>query len=182
MVKLAGQVSDEIDQFENMRCIGALEACARIFSLAQSERYPSVQQLTVHLPKQQLVLFHEGKEETIVADESKCKTELTEFFSFNKNNPGTVVKYCDFPEYFAWNKIEKCWSKRKLNKGAIGRVYTVHPFAGDRYYLRMLLHHNFCKGKHSVFSFFKRNFYVKCFRKNFVRSPFTSWSIENGLL
>ena len=39
------------------------------------------------------------------------------------------------------------WSKRKLSNGTIGRVFTVHPSAGDKYYLRILLHHNFCKGK-----------------------------------
>ena len=29
MMKLSDKVDDEIAQFENMRCIGSLEACAR---------------------------------------------------------------------------------------------------------------------------------------------------------
>ena len=73
MVKLAGEITDEIEHFENMRCIGSVEACARIFSLPQSERYPSVQQLSVHLPKQQVDVFHEGSEQRAVADEGKSQ-------------------------------------------------------------------------------------------------------------
>ena len=147
MVKLAGDSVDEIEQFENMRCIGSLEAFARIFSLPQSERFPSVQQLRVHLPNEQIVLFEEGAERSALDNERKCKTELTEFFAYNKRNPGTMVRYCDFPEFFLWNKLKREWTKRKLKTGTIERVFTVHPSSGDRYYLRLLLHHNFCKGQ-----------------------------------
>ena len=134
MVKLTGDITDEIEQFENMRCIAALEACARFFSLPQSERHPSVQQLPVHLPRKQNIVFEEGRERDVITDVARCKTELTEFFNFNLNNPGSMVKYCDFPYFFFWNKKAKCWIKRRINTGTIGRVYTVHPSAGDRYF------------------------------------------------
>ena len=171
MVKLTCDITDEIEHFENMRCIGALEACARIFSLPQSERYPSVQQLPVHLPRKQNIVFEEGRERDVITDVARCKTELTEFFNFNMNNLGSMVKYCDFPEFFFWNKKAKCWIKRRINTGTIGRVYTVHPSAGDRYYLRLLLHHNFCKGGRLLLLYcllFLCLLCCFCYRKNHV--------------
>ncbi|CAN6928190.1 unnamed protein product, partial [Brassica oleracea] len=42
-------------------------------------------------------------------------------------------------EYFVWNNNSKVWSERKKGK-TIGRIVAVHPSAGDRYYLRILIH------------------------------------------
>ena len=67
-------------QFENLRCIGSLEACARFFSIPQSEKFPSVQALTIHLPLEQLVTFAEGDEQRIASNSEMHKTELTDFF------------------------------------------------------------------------------------------------------
>ena len=138
---------DEIEQFQNMRSLGALEACSRIFSLQQSERYPAVQQLTVHLPLQQQILFDEGEEVQAVADALRHKTHLTEFFEYNRLHPATSTRYCDFPERFLWSPQQRNWKARMVKNGTIGRVYTVHPSAGEKFYLRMLLHHDFCKGE-----------------------------------
>ena len=33
--------------------------------------------------------------------------------------------------------------------GIIGRIHTIHPLSGDTFYLRILLHHNHCKGAKS---------------------------------
>ena len=151
MVKFNGPVDDEIEQYMNLRCIGSLEACSRLFSIPQAERFPSVQQLTVHLAGQQSVLFEEGTEVTAASSALLQKTELTEFFAYNKQKPQTRVKYCDFPECFLWLKAERKWTERKIKTGTIGRVYTVHPSAGEKYYLRMLLHHDFCKGMRQNF-------------------------------
>ena len=147
MVKIGTDKKDEISDFENMRCIGPLEACSRIFSIPQSERFPAVQQLTVHLPREQSVIFEEGGEREAATNKELRKTQLTEFFEFNRLNPDVRLKYCDFPEQFKWMSLEKRWRRRKTKNGTIGRVYTVHPSSGERFYLRMLLHHDFCKGK-----------------------------------
>ena len=88
MVRIDGSIQDEIEHFENMRCIGSLEASARLFSLPQSERHPAVQQLTVHLEGCQVVLFPEGGER-VALESANVKTELTEFFTFNKLHPAT---------------------------------------------------------------------------------------------
>ncbi|CAN6904459.1 unnamed protein product, partial [Brassica oleracea] len=49
-------------------------------------------------------------------------------------------------EYFVWNNNSKVWSERKKGK-TIGRIVAVHPSAGDRYYLRILI--NKIKGPRS---------------------------------
>ena len=153
MVKISEKVDDEISQFENMRCIGSLEACSRVFSIPQSERFPSVQPLTVHLPLEQMVFFVEGNERNAAHDAAQHKTELTEFFEFNKQNPAVKTKYCDFPEFFFWDRQRKLWRKRKTKTCTIGRLFAVHPSSGDRFYLRMLLHHDFCKGNYILIRF-----------------------------
>ncbi|CAN7087727.1 unnamed protein product, partial [Brassica oleracea var. botrytis] len=49
-------------------------------------------------------------------------------------------------EYFVWNNNSKVWYERKKGK-TIGRIVAVHPSAGDRYYLRILI--NKIKGPRS---------------------------------
>ncbi len=146
MLRVKESPANEIDYFQNLRSIGALEACSRLFSLPQSDRHPAVQALTVHLPKERSIFFAEGREHSILNSELTQKTELTEFFTFNRLNRGTNVRYCDFPEYFLWCRTQRKWKIRKTRTGTIGRIYTVHPSCGDRFYLRLLLHHEFCKG------------------------------------
>ena len=157
MVKLSGGNDDEIEAYQNMRSIGSLEACSRIFSINQSERFPSVQQLPIHLPGGQTVLFVEGSEVAAASSEKNTRTPLTGFFAFNKLKPLTRVKYSDFPEFFLWVSEQRKWIERKHKTGTIGRVYTVHPSSGDKYYLRILLHHDFCKG---VYCFFISSFFL----------------------
>ncbi len=147
MVRLEGAIDDEIDHYQNLRCIGALEACSRLLSLPQCARMPAVEPLAVHLPQEQVVFFPEGGERRVVADLWNQRTQPTEFFAYNSQNPGTGVKYDSFPEQFVWSKVHRMCSPRRVKNGTIGRIYTVHPSSGDRFYLRMLLHHEFCEGK-----------------------------------
>ena len=73
-------------------------------------------------------------------------TELTAFFDFNFNNHDTKVKYVDFPKSFTWQSTNKKWKIRKGAFDTIGRVHSIHPAAGDVFFLCMLLHHDQCKG------------------------------------
>ncbi|CAN6814888.1 unnamed protein product, partial [Brassica oleracea] len=64
-------------------------------------------------------------------------------------NRTTAVKYLFkyiAKEYFVWNNNSKVWTERKKGK-TIGRIVAVHPSAGDRYYLRILI--NKIKGPRS---------------------------------
>ncbi|XP_013657903.1 ATP-dependent DNA helicase pif1-like [Brassica napus] len=57
-----------------------------------------------------------------------------------------TLTYVQIPEYFVWNNTTKVWSERKKGK-TIGRIVAIHPSAGDRYYLRILI--NKIKGPRS---------------------------------
>ena len=115
----------------------------------------SNQVLRVHDEDEQHVVFDEGSEESAL-ETQRC-TELTEFFQANKkckeNHEGFIgadeLRYVDMPTKFTYNKKEKKWKKRAEGRkcDTLGRVDNVHPAAGDRFYLRMLLNSDHCKGK-----------------------------------
>ena len=137
---------DEIQQYQDRRSIGASEAVWRLFKMPISERFPAVYALRVHLPEQQVIYFQEGEEQTIIENDSSRKTELTEFFTFNRLNPNTKVSYLNFPGNHVWEKRLHQWKLRQRDFGTIGRILTVHPTSGEVFYLRMLLNHNHSAG------------------------------------
>lgn len=140
MVRIDGQgFRDEITEYQDRRSIGASEAVWRIFKYFISERYPAVYALRVHLPNQQTVTFQEGQERQVLQRDSARKTELTEFFTFNQINQLTNVSYVKFPQNHVWVKSALSWKVRTREFGTIGRILTVHPTAGEVFYLRMLL-------------------------------------------
>jgi hypothetical protein len=65
---------------------------------------------------------------------------LTEWFETNsKYSDARRVTYCDFPKEWSWDVSIRCWRRRRLSSAKIGRMYYVHPTAGELYYLHMLL-------------------------------------------
>ena len=136
-----------------MRSIGSSEACWKLKSFPIAENKPPVQVLRLHLEDQQHVVFVGGEEDEVV--EQGRETELTAFFRYNTQkkaaqgadyNPATMSKYVDMPQEYTFKKKE--WHPRQRGC-SIGRVHTVNPLAGDVFYLRLLLHHDHCKGKTS---------------------------------
>ena len=118
----------------------------------------SLQVLRVHEKEGQHVVFDEGNEE--MATETQRDTELTKFFELNEANrlakdaeddnydPDLeTLRYVDMPTKYTYNKKEKEWKPRDKNRkcDTIGRVDNVHPAAGDRFYLRLLLNSDQCK-------------------------------------
>ena len=135
---------DEVEHFQNYRSIGASEACWRLLQFEITDRHPAVTTLRIHLPGEEYVVFEEGTEEAAASKPLKA-TELTAFFSYNTTNPETSTTYVDFPTKYVFNG--KQWKPRQRNfQGVIGRIHTVHPLSGDTFYLRILLHHDHCKG------------------------------------
>lgn len=51
---------DEIADYQDMRSVGASEACWRLYQFPMQDRYPAVEVLQVHLPDQNIVHFNEG--------------------------------------------------------------------------------------------------------------------------
>ena len=144
---------NEIGDYEDMRSIGSSEASWKILRSPISKNYPPVQVLRLHLEDQQHVVFVGGEEEQVL--ERGRETELTAFFQRNAEdklaegetyNPRLKEKYVDMPASFTFRG--KQWHVRKQGQ-SIGRIHTVNPLAGDVFYLRMLLHHDHCRGKTS---------------------------------
>ena len=140
-------IKDEIEDYLDLRSVGSSEASWHLLNFNISQNKPAVYALRVHLENEQQVVYDMGTEEQSL-EQQRC-TELTGFFQFNKENPGTMITYVDFPESLTWSSTEKKWRWRKNASDTIGRIHSVHPAAGEVYYLRMLLHHDHSKGEKS---------------------------------
>ena len=66
---------DEIETYQDLRSIGASEACWRLFDVPMSQRQPNVVALQVHMQDQQLVYFQPGEERQ--AAQAVRRTHLT---------------------------------------------------------------------------------------------------------
>jgi hypothetical protein len=143
------QERNEIEEYEDLRSVGATEACWRIFGFQTNEVHPSVQALPIHLENGQRVPFEEGQEEMVVRGGGP-ETELTMWFHYNatKDPSEECLLYPNFPQNYVWNKSSKVWTKRKRKQTlrTIGRVHNMHPLMGELYYLRLLLHNNHSLG------------------------------------
>ena len=137
-----------------MRSVGSSEACWHIFGFPIHDRFPSVLALRVHLLDEQQIVFDEDAE--IEALETQRHTELIAFFDFNSKaqtqgySLEELPMYVEMPKKYRYDTKKKEWVLRK-QKGSkvIGRVHSVHPAAGDKFFLRTLLHDAHCKGKTS---------------------------------
>ncbi|XP_027122061.2 uncharacterized protein [Coffea arabica] len=135
---------DEIHEFQSARWVSAAEEMWRIYRFPLNEMTPSVYTLQLHLPGEQVVSFHKNTNLSNLVDSTDfTKTMLTEFFAMNgRSKQARKLKclYREFPEYFVWHPNKKKWTCRKRRK-VIGRVVTVRPNEGERYFLRLLLSH-----------------------------------------
>nr|GEW83319.1 DNA helicase [Tanacetum cinerariifolium] len=140
---------DEIQNFMDGRFICPHEACWRILEYEIHSRQPAVQILCVHLENMQSVTFNYSQPlMSIVNEESKKKTTLTEWLEYNKfNKDGLHLTYIDFCKEFVWYPDSKSWRRRQRRTGcSIGRLTNIHPTSGEILYLRMLLcHQRGCK-------------------------------------
>ncbi|XP_004308375.1 PREDICTED: uncharacterized protein LOC101294118 [Fragaria vesca subsp. vesca] len=135
--------NDEIRQFVDARWVCAPEALWKIFKFVTTRIYPSVERLQIHLPDMQCIRFDATETiEDILANEHSQRTMLTEFF--NKNHNDSEARrhlYREFPQYYRWDSKYKKWEKRRNNIKVIGRIYSVSPFEGEKFFLRVLLNH-----------------------------------------
>ncbi|XP_027124286.1 uncharacterized protein [Coffea arabica] len=135
---------DEINEFQKGRYISPPETFWRIYEFHLNEMIPSVYTLQVHLPNQQFVSFDKNSDLLLLlAKTDFSKTMLTDFFKKNATNASAENLKCfyrDFPQHFVWTAKYKHWTERKRRK-VIGRLVSVSPTEGERYYLRLLLTH-----------------------------------------
>jgi hypothetical protein len=101
--------------------------------------YPAVDRLPVHLPGDQLITFVEGRAVEAV-EEGPKDTKLTAFFKLMQHNPDLrTLKYSVVVDHFTWLPQPRRWKARTNRSKTIDRMYAVHPSAGDRFFLRLLL-------------------------------------------
>ena len=149
---------DEITTFLDARYVSASEACWRIFKFEIVQNNPHVERLEVHLQDHHTVYFAEGEEKNAVEQGGSLRTKLTAWFLSNIKFPNSNhIRYIDYPRYFTWVKKDRVWRPRRQFKvlksspnqfdfnrdpcRIVGRIYSVSPREGERYYLRTLLLH-----------------------------------------
>lgn len=142
---------DEIKQHQDGRYVSAPEACHRLYGFSIHREEPNVYRLDLHLPDEQRVTFAANADLQQVL-QNATRTKLTEWMAFNHTQQQRHAAgqgrhacldtlYHDFPAIATWQRDRKAWTDRKQGGAPVGRMYFVHPSAGERYYLRILLHH-----------------------------------------
>jgi hypothetical protein len=145
------RMQDEIKIYQDGRYVSASEANHRLYGFDLHKEHPNVVRLTVHLKGRQTILFQEGTDVAAVLNRNP-HTTLTTWFAFNKTarehlNPSAPLRlalntlYHDFPRITTWKKKEKQWALRTRTLLPVGRMYFMQPSEGEKYFLRLLLHH-----------------------------------------
>ncbi|KAE9612436.1 hypothetical protein Lalb_Chr06g0173051 [Lupinus albus] len=133
-----GLNTDEIQQYVDARWICAPEALWKIFGFNLYQLYPSVVRLQIHLPNRQQVRFYDHQMiNDILNDDHNSKTMLTQFFALK--NLDVEARHYLYTEI--WGRGNKEWQRRRNRRRVLGRMYTVSPSEGDKFYLRVLLNH-----------------------------------------
>eukprot|EP00889_Picochlorum_renovo_P007403 jgi/Picre1/34433/NNA_001901.t1 len=130
------------------------------FGFELAGNYPSVQQLHLHTPNDQSVLFEEeGNLVDVVQEAGSADTMLTAWFKFNLEEKrkyqarlagageGATVRkpaalstcYADIGAIASWDRKLKRWTRRKRNTRCVGRLPFVHPQDRERWCLKQLL-------------------------------------------
>ncbi len=103
---------DELKNYLDARFVSASESAWRILGFPMSGQHPATQRLSIHLENQQSVIFKEA-DLPEKALEGKEKTQLKEYFEFNKSDQTLKhVLYHDMPKHCSWQE-NKTWKKRK---------------------------------------------------------------------
>ena len=141
----SGKPRNEINDYLEGRYLSACESMWRIFMFDVHHNSPAVQKFPVHLPGEQTAVFDEDEDlENVEVRYTHGRTMLTEWFEMNRlYEEARQLKYIEMLTMFVWDNSNKVYSKRK-QKGTIGRLVNIHPNAGDKYYLRILV--SFVKG------------------------------------
>jgi hypothetical protein len=131
---------DEILEYMDGRFLSTCESLHRLFEFDIHYRMPPVERLVVHLPGKNYVRYEKGSDLRAVLESPAAKSSmLTEWFEANKKYPKAhSLTYCEFPKEQTWEPSSRVWRPR-TPAPKIGRIYYVHPTAGELYYLRMIL-------------------------------------------
>lgn len=132
---------NEVKEYLDCCYICEQDTCWRIFGFDIHRHYPPVERMPVHLPNENYIAYSAWADmDNVLSVEFLRKTMLTEWFVANQRQPDAqTLTYLEFPSKWRWDSRMRSWEKHKDRKTKIGRLHYVHPFAGERYYLRILL-------------------------------------------
>jgi len=135
------QTINEVKEYLHCRYICEQDACWRMFGYDIHRHFPAVERMPVHMPNENFITFSaRAKMDKLLSAEFLRRTMLTQWFVCNELFPeARTLTYPEFPSKWVWYQRDRRWSKRKQRHDKIGRLHYVHPLAGERYYLRMLL-------------------------------------------
>ena len=135
------QTINEVKEYLHCRYICEQDACWRMFGYDIHRHFPAVERMPVHMPNENFITFSaRAKMDKLLSAEFLRRTMLTQWFVCNELFPeARTLTYPEFPSKWVWDQRDRRWSKRKQRHDKIGRLCYVHPLAGERYYLRMLL-------------------------------------------
>ena len=135
------QTINEVKEYLHCRYICEQDACWRMFGYDIHRHFPAVERMPVHMPNENFITFSaRAKMDRLLSAEFLRQTMLTQWFVCNELFPeARTLTYPEFPSKWVWDQRDRRWSKRKQRHDKIGRLRYVHPLAGERYYLRMLL-------------------------------------------
>jgi len=135
------QTINEVKEYLHCRYICEQDACWRMFGYDIHRHFPAVERMPVHMPNENFITFSaRAKMDRLLSAEFLRRTMLTQWFVCNELFPeARTLTYPEFPSKWVWDQRDRRWSKRKQRHDKIGRLHYVHPLAGERYYLRMLL-------------------------------------------
>ncbi|XP_022883704.1 uncharacterized protein LOC111400528 [Olea europaea var. sylvestris] len=148
-------LSAKFDCHINVEVCSSIKAVKYLYKYVykgHDQIYPTAYALQLHIKDHQHVTYNSKDDlSVIIGNEYTRRTMLTEFFRMNEVNEfSRTLLYRDFPTHFVWNATRKTWTPRKQHI-VIGRIVTVNPSEGERYFLRVLLNH--IKGPTSYDSF-----------------------------
>ncbi|XP_077222666.1 uncharacterized protein LOC143856351 [Tasmannia lanceolata] len=114
----AEAVVDEIHSFQNARWVSPPEAIWRIYAFDLYKIHPSVINLQLHLPNEQLITYWQNQKlSELLKQEHLTRTMLTEYFNMNI----VVVDakkylYHEFSEHYVWMKEVASGLKERSKK------------------------------------------------------------------
>ena len=146
-----GDVIDEVKRYREGRYINVHEAAMRIMDVPLMRSSHNIDRLTVHEEGKLAVRFvPDATDDTGARILSNQRTTLMAFFALCLANvpdadgvsPRTRL-YSEICHYYTWHTANGgFWQPRKRQgTRALGRMYSVSPKEGERYYIRTLLLH-----------------------------------------
>ncbi|GKA07138.1 helicase [Tanacetum coccineum] len=100
---------DEITNYLNCRFLAPCEAVWRLFSFDIHYSYPSVMQLSFHLPNQNVITLRDSEKlPALLEKEGIDVTMFTDWFELNIRDPtARAHTYAEIPKHYVWHEKDK---------------------------------------------------------------------------